>query len=226
MQKTAFINKQKLICSFFLGKYEIFFEFLWETLWQSWERLVVAAAGWLGRVMWGSAAIKTTWFIVAGRWHAGNGACSVMTDLLYCYTTWILIYFIIYRCVITIANGCMCAQHGGSQHWCKHTEEDGCLQFGYRWDPNLVLWISVDTFINEEKLKTKHKISVPLPQKNLSWSCKFIIPVITFNTDKYGNETRHEWEEAVFKGTVLSAQRRAHASCSGGCGQMVTASHW
>ena len=35
-------------------------------------------------------------------------------------------------------------------------------------DPNLVLWISVDTFINEEKLKTKHKISVPLPQKNLS----------------------------------------------------------
>ena len=40
-------------------------------------------------------------------------------------------------------------------------------------------------------------------------------------------ETRQGMNEktgqAVFKGTVLSVQRRAHASCSGGCGQMVTA---
>ena len=59
--------------------------------------------------------------------------CSVMTDLLYCYTAWILIYFIIYRCVITIANGCMCTQHGG-QSTLVQTQlggEDGYLQFGY-----------------------------------------------------------------------------------------------
>ena len=108
----------------------------------------------------------------------------------------------------------------GSQHWCKHSEEIGYLQFGYGWSKLSVL----DSLINELKLKlvSKHKRSIPLPKKNHSWICKFIIRI--------NMETRHEWEEktgqAVFKGTVLSMQSGAHASCSGGCGsesrQMVT----
>ena len=100
----------------------------------------------------------------------------------------------------------------GSQHWCKHSEEIGYLQFGYGWSKLSV----VDSLINELKLKlvSKHKRSILLPKKNHSWICKFIIRI--------NMETRHEWEEktgqAVFKGTVLSMQSGAHASCSGGCG--------